>query len=185
MDSALPVRDNREMARPGSSRARLAQTLNAAYGSGLISDNTLSHRLDLLFSASVVEPQRLVGDISRRPSTKARILADANQMLLGGLRLIRSALARGGTFEPALLLALDWHGGCEELVIGRHPSCDVVLVAPAVSRRHAALRFRDGHWVLQDLQSRNGTRLNGRRVQRCELRPGDVLGLGGLSIRLD
>jgi pSer/pThr/pTyr-binding forkhead associated (FHA) protein len=97
---------------------------------------------------------------------------------------IRTSIAQAsGT--PPLLLALDWSGGRRELVLGRHHGCDVVLSNPGVSRLHARLVFRDGSWVLQDLQSTNGTTVNGVRVGRCELRPGDHLVLGDEHLKVD
>jgi len=49
------------------------------------------------------------------------------------------------------------------LVIGRHPACDVIIDASAVSRQHAAITIQDGHHTtIEDLRSRNGTVLNGR-----------------------
>lgn len=47
-------------------------------------------------------------------------------------------------------------------VLGRHPECDMVLEAPAVSRQHAQIRYHEGHYYLEDLGSRNGTYLNGK-----------------------
>ena len=60
-----------------------------------------------------------------------------------------------------------------------------MVADPSVSRRHAQLR-RDGkRWLLRDLGSRNGTRLNGARVtEEIEVRPGDQLSLGGVCYRL-
>ena len=71
------------------------------------------------------------------------------------------------------------------MTIGRSPDCDCLLTEPSVSRRHAELR-RDGErWLLRDLGSRNGTRLNGMRVtEEVEVRPGDQLSLGGVRYRL-
>jgi pSer/pThr/pTyr-binding forkhead associated (FHA) protein len=83
------------------------------------------------------------------------------------------------------LLGLDWAGAQQELVVGRDCGCDVVLSDESVSRHHARLRFRDGSWVLQDLDSTNGTLVNGVRVGRCSLRPGDRLTLGTLSLQID
>jgi pSer/pThr/pTyr-binding forkhead associated (FHA) protein len=77
-----------------------------------------------------------------------------------------------------VLLALDWTGGRDELVIGRNPVCDIVLPGPAVSRRHARLTFADGNWILQDLDSTNGTVVNGALVGRCKLEPGDRVIIG-------
>ena len=72
-----------------------------------------------------------------------------------------------------------------DALVGRHAACDVVLEHPSVSRRHARLSFRDGHWVLRDLDSTNGTRINGRPVVRCRLEPGDRLRLGSAELLVD
>jgi phosphoserine phosphatase RsbU/P len=48
------------------------------------------------------------------------------------------------------------------VVIGRHPACDIVIDASAVSRQHAAVTIQDGHATIEDLRSRNGTLYNGR-----------------------
>jgi pSer/pThr/pTyr-binding forkhead associated (FHA) protein len=61
----------------------------------------------------------------------------------------------------------------------------VVLVELSVSRLHARLVFRDGSWILQDLESTNGTIVNGVLVGRCALRPGDRLLLGKARLRID
>jgi pilus assembly protein CpaF len=61
----------------------------------------------------------------------------------------------------------------------------VVLGDATVSRRHARLVFRDGGWIIQDLASTNGTRLNGQAVGRACLRPGDQLLLGHQLLRVD
>jgi len=87
--------------------------------------------------------------------------------------------------QPAMLLALDWDGGKSDLVLGRSRGCDVVLSSEAVSRRHAQLFFRDGNWVIRDLGSTNGTTVNGLRVGRCRLRPGDRVALGDALLRID
>lgn len=84
-----------------------------------------------------------------------------------------------------MLLALDWTGSTQELLIGRHHSCDVVLNEPTVSRWHARLIFRDGVWILHDLGSKNGTVINGLRIARCEVRPADRLLVGGQLLRID
>jgi pSer/pThr/pTyr-binding forkhead associated (FHA) protein len=69
------------------------------------------------------------------------------------------------------------------VLIGRSRRCDFVVRDPSVSRRHALLiRGQDG-WTLYDLGSTNGTRINGWRVERATLRPGDELELGGSRFR--
>jgi len=167
---------------PGSSRKQIAHTLNAAYADGLLSHDTLIRRLDELFKARLIDPRQLVGDLTLRTSgrgLRSRLLsAIAVAIDRVGTRL----LDRGSRL---VLLALDWNGTHEELLIGRHRSCDVVLADPSVSRRHARVFFRDGSWVLQDLESTNGTVVNGVRVGRCELRPGDRLLIGDQRLQID
>ena len=71
----------------------------------------------------------------------------------------------------------------ERIVIGRHPGCDVVIEAPAVSRQHAAVSLVDGEAFVEDLQSRNGTRLNGRTLAgRQRLQHGDEVQICGQRI---
>lgn len=52
------------------------------------------------------------------------------------------------------------------ITLGRHPDCDVVIDDISVSRRHAQVKCDAGVYYLQDLGSRNGTRLNGSVIQR-------------------
>ena len=72
----------------------------------------------------------------------------------------------------------------ESMVIGRDAGCDLTLNVEGISRRHARLRFVAGRLVIEDLNSRNGTRVNGRPiVQPQVVQPGDTIHLGG-RIRL-
>ena len=169
------------MLEPAAYRHRLARTLNTAYAEGLLSERTLAHRLDTLFASALIDPAGLVGDLSRRGPRRrvGRRLAAAVTSL--ARRSTRGAVAS----EPPILLALDWSGAQEQLLIGRHPSCDVIVPAATVSRRHAQLTFRDGGWTVQDLESTNGTRVNGQPVGRCRLRPGDQLRLADQALQVD
>lgn len=49
-------------------------------------------------------------------------------------------------------------------LLGRHPDCDITLNIEAVSRRHARIRANGGKFLLEDLGSRNGTHINGKRI---------------------
>jgi pSer/pThr/pTyr-binding forkhead associated (FHA) protein len=69
-----------------------------------------------------------------------------------------------------------------ELVVGRGPDCNVVLRNRTVSRRHAGLSRRWGRWVLDDLGSRNGTRVNGVPLDGpTEIAEGDEVMFGGAA----
>lgn len=64
-------------------------------------------------------------------------------------------------------------------VIGRRPCCDIMLNDSAVSRRHARLDRQDGRYSITDLDSTNGTSVNGARITgKVLLSPGDVITLG-------
>jgi hypothetical protein len=73
------------------------------------------------------------------------------------------------------------------VVLGRSRDCDVRLDDPNVSRRHAELRREEGGWVVADLGSTNGVKVNGRQVSEAPLKPGDeiVLGLERLTFEVE
>ncbi len=85
---------------------------------------------------------------------------------------------------PALLLLTGPSAGrrCEvvtEVTIGRSPSCEIQINDDKASRRHARLFVREGQAWLIDLDSRNGTLINGERVAgEARLLPGDRVQVG-------
>jgi predicted component of type VI protein secretion system len=89
-----------------------------------------------------------------------------------------SAVLRvGGHTEP-----LGAGGG----VIGRSRDCDVTVEDANVSRHHAEVRPSGGSWIVRDLGSTNGVKVNGRRIQGPQsLKPGDVVELGTSRLTFD
>lgn len=66
--------------------------------------------------------------------------------------------------------------------IGRAPSCDFTVADLSVSRWHARLHHEDGSWLLSDLGSTNGTKLNGWRVTSAvPVQPGDSVLFGSAA----
>lgn len=65
----------------------------------------------------------------------------------------------------------------DKVVIGRDPSCDIVLPLDHLSRQHVALEVRRGQLFVKDLDSANGTFLNGEKVKEAPLKAGDKLKL--------
>jgi general secretion pathway protein A len=63
-------------------------------------------------------------------------------------------------------------------IIGRDAHCEIVIDSKFLSRQHALIAREDDAWVLIDLNSTNGTRVNGRRVKRCRLSDGDEIAIG-------
>ena len=63
------------------------------------------------------------------------------------------------------------------MTLGRRESCDVPLQFPNISGVHCELSFRDGYWTIKDLNSTNGVKVNGMRVQARPLKPGDEIAI--------
>ncbi len=71
------------------------------------------------------------------------------------------------------------------MLVGRAPESDIVLDDDTVSRRHAELLWRGATWVIHDIGSKNGTVLNGRPIERAQLRAGDFISFAALAFRID
>jgi serine phosphatase RsbU (regulator of sigma subunit) len=66
----------------------------------------------------------------------------------------------------------------EKTVIGRHPGCDIIVDSGSVSRQHAVVEMKDGVWWIEDLGSRNGTLINGEKLNgQHQLEAADEIGV--------
>lgn len=70
-------------------------------------------------------------------------------------------------------------------VIGRAEDTDLTLVSNDVSRHHAAVLFQGGEYIIEDLNSTNGTFVNGRTIEHHTLNSGDEISVGDYSILFD
>ena len=70
----------------------------------------------------------------------------------------------------------------QSVVIGRSKDCDIRISDPNVSRRHAEIRQEGTAYWLIDLESTNGSTVNGRRQQRAKLEPDDRITLGSTDL---
>jgi predicted component of type VI protein secretion system len=74
----------------------------------------------------------------------------------------------------------------EPLSIGRSREADIPLLDDRVSRVHCGIRLSDGEFYLKDLKSRNGTFVNGQRVEdTIKIKPGDRIQVGSTLFVLD
>src|SRR6516162_5909818 len=64
------------------------------------------------------------------------------------------------------------------LTVGRRESCDICINFPNISGIHCELSFREGYWYVRDLNSTNGVKVNGLRVQEKLLHPKDEISIG-------
>ncbi len=75
--------------------------------------------------------------------------------------------------------------GDDPLTIGRLPECDIVLSDASVSRRHAEIRRQGEDIIVVDLDSTNGTKVNGTGVKIQALRDGDEISVGSATLRFE
>jgi len=69
--------------------------------------------------------------------------------------------------------------------LGRAPECDLVLNHESVSRAHARFSFDGESWTIEDLESKNGVRINTYRVKHQQLRDGDRIDLGTARLHVE
>jgi hypothetical protein len=104
-------------------------------------------------------------------------------------RLAEPLEERARSRAQTALLLLDGRRlvvGPEGVTLGRSRECDIVLQDPNVSRKHAEVRPRGGSWVVADLGSTNGSRINGRSIQGSEVvKPGDQIEVGSTRLTFE
>ncbi len=116
---------------------------------------------------------KLAGDPDR--SIPLAELADATRPCPPAIVTVRLADGREVRKRPFVPPAM---------IIGRDPSCNLFIDNLAVSRRHARLAWERGHFLVEDLDSANGTSVNGEPIDREVVTPADRVGIGKFSIHL-
>ena len=99
------------------------------------------------------------------PNSTGRV--DGDPMQKASL-IIKSGSFSGTRFEIAT----------PDVIIGRTPTSDLTLVDEGISREHAVISWDEDRFSIEDLQSTNGTRVNGKRVRSVELQDGDQIQIG-------
>jgi hypothetical protein len=151
----------------------LAQ-LRDGFAAGRLTQETFAHRVDEALRARADHELRtLVADLPSKRRLRAVALAVCRRTVRATDRWLRG-------WPPELTLPA---GSQPRFTIGREPLCDMTLADETVSRWHASLeRAAAGGWLLADLGSTNGTRLNGWRVTSpIPVRPGDMVSFGAAT----
>jgi FHA domain/Domain of unknown function (DUF1707) len=160
-------------------RERIARHLRDRSAEGRLSLDTFSERIERVYRARTqVELDELVSDVRPAGAARRTLLR-----LVGSLSRLRAEVE--AAWESPRLPAIALPARAAHLTIGRAADCDCVVSDPTVSRHHAELRRDGGRWLIRDLGSRNGTRVNGVLVlEAVEVYPGDRLALGDARFRL-
>lgn len=71
-----------------------------------------------------------------------------------------------------------------DVTVGRDPACDVRIDNPLLSRKHARVFREEGRFYVEDLGSTNGVFLGGQKVQRAEVKDGDIFRIDKFAFHL-
>ncbi len=132
--------------------------------------------------AQPVEPPPAIGEaMDAAPTIPVRTLAD--QGLIQGVASVAPPSPGRLVVITTNLAGGEYQLDSASLVIGRTPENDIVLNHKSISRHHAKIIRDGGHYVVVDLESANGVRVNGAEHERTQLQSGDVLELGHVRLR--
>ena len=158
-------------------REQALADLRDGFAAGRLTHDTFTHRVDEALRARASGELRvLVADLPRPRRLGAAVRQTCRRLASATDRWLRG-------WPPVLTLPA---GSQHRFTIGRERACDMTLADETVSRWHASLeRGAAGGWLLADLGSMNGTRLNGWRVSGpMPVRPGDLVSFGALTFVL-
>jgi hypothetical protein len=167
--------------------------LRERFAAGQLSQDTFVHRMGTALAArDRGELDELFADLPApgHPAALPPGLTGMGRRLAAVLADLRDAAAtsarRMGTPWRPPLPPLKFPAGSQlRFTIGRDPGCDLVIPDMSVSRRHAALQRCVRGWLLTDVGSTNGTRLNGWRVREpVQVSPGDQVSFGAVTFVL-
>jgi hypothetical protein len=154
-------------------RERIISALTRGCADGRLSPSTFADRIDVALAAA--DHRALDALVADLPPPRAPEPSGWWERLRG---LAAQRIARGVPAPAPLRMPEHAPESEREFVIGRAANCDMTVHEPTVSRRHAAVRREGGGWVILDLGSTNGMRVNGWRAERARLREGDEVRLG-------
>ncbi len=159
-------------------REAVISQLSERYAEGRLTHDTLDQRLEAALKARYRHDLRdVLADLPSR-----RRLGAAVQDYWQRGRATLAGLSTGASRPASARLLVFPSGGQRRFTIGRDAGCDMVLPDPTISRWHAGLRREASGWMLDDLGSTNGTRLNGWRVRAwVPVRDGDLVSFGAAS----
>jgi hypothetical protein len=159
-------------------REAVISQLSERYAEGRLSRDTLDQRLEAALQARY---QHDLGDVLADLPSRRRLGPAVQAYWQRGRATLAGLMAGASRPASARLLAFP-SGGQRRFTIGRDADCDMVLPDPTISRRHAGLRREASGWMLDDLGSTNGTRLNGWRVRAwVPVRDGDLVSFGAAT----
>ena len=177
-------------------RDEAVSELGERFAEGRLSHDTFMHRMDEALGAR--DRRQLDGlftDLPRRRSALSSLRAEIRERARRGRETLAAEIetlsgaardgfgvrpgSRPGPARRPAALSFPRPAPGIRYTIGRDSACDLLIEDLSVSRWHARLEHAAGRWLLTDLGSTNGTRLNGWRVRDAVLvQAGDRLAFG-------
>ena len=175
-DEGLPTRAD-DLRVSDAERDLVIGELGERFVEGRLTHETFAARVDAALRAKVKgELSGLVADLPRRRSLGEALWSAMSR----SWRRAFSAADQWTRKAPASLMLPV--GPQLRFTIGRETACDLMLSDITVSRWHASLEHADSGWLLSDLGSTNGTRVNGWRVTTpTPVSPGDLVTFGAVT----
>jgi hypothetical protein len=171
-----PAHDGRRVS--DAERDEAISQLGERFAEGRLTHDTFIHRVEAALKArDRGDLGQLLADLPAPRRLGSALLAGAQR----GWAAVTSSMPRAIAPAPLPLLMFP-SSDRQRFTIGRDPACDLVLPDVSVSRWHAGLKRDAAGWMLDDLGSTNGTRLNGWRVtESVVVRPGDHVSFGAVT----
>ena len=107
-----------------------------------------------------------------------------SKTMVANIGNISQKIALDDSSQPTLLMSLTF-GSKQELIIGRAEENDIVLDGLQISNRHARLVQSNSGIAIEDFNSTNGVYINGTRVSRQNIFPGDHVQIGSFLLQID
>ena len=158
----------------------------ALWGSGVFVER------DAAINTAVRKIRRALGDDADKPRFIETVVGKGYRFIacIESLGSRGRRIASSGSAECRTFPSYSVTRGADEFIVqtsvavlGRDPSAGIYVEHPSVSRQHARISIDGNEAVLEDLQSRNGTFLDGRRIDvPTIIHHGAVIGLGAITL---
>lgn len=159
-------------------REHAVSELRDEFVEGRLSHETFMYRMQTAMDAR--NRGQLAGLFADLPSRRPRLLDRFRARVIGRIPGHPGFTEARGSSAPAPFVFPPGSG--VRFIIGRNRDCDLCLTDLSVSRRHAQLVRREDGWIVSDLGSHNGTRLNGWLVREpVRLSAGDRIDFGSVA----
>ncbi len=82
---------------------------------------------------------------------------------------------------------MEYPLGEDETIVGRNPTTNITLLDESISREHALILYDEelDLFTIEDLQTTNGTKVNGKKIRSAELSSGDEIEIGHTRFRFE